>query len=164
MGEGGRGGLPRQRPGPRWRHATASWAYLLRFIKLLSSSSSTGKGREARLGKHKESQRSHRSPSGSAGQADTSDCHPKLDRSRTHCPKHSGVDRRRTTYSVEFVNLFRSQIEKSMALIEQEVVMLDRLERGGDEPLTADNVDQVQRLLQVREPSRQILLWSTSQR
>lgn len=50
---------------------------------------------------------------------------------------------------VEFVNLFRSQIEKSMALIEQEVVMLDRLERGGDEPLTADNVDQVQRLLQV---------------
>ena len=65
---------------------------------------------------------------------------------------------------VEFVNLFRSQIEKSMALIEQEVVMLDRLERGGDEPLTADNVDQVQRLLQVREPSRRILLWSTTQR
>ena len=56
---------------------------------------------------------------------------------------------------VEFVNLFRSQIEKSMALIEQEVVMLDRLERGGDEPLTADNVDQVQRLLEVlaRVPS-----------
>lgn len=50
---------------------------------------------------------------------------------------------------VEFVNLFRAQIEKSMALIEQEVVMLDRLERGGDEPLTPDNVDKVQRLLQV---------------
>ena len=50
---------------------------------------------------------------------------------------------------VEFVNLFRAQIEKSMALIEQEVVMLDRLERGGDEPLTPDNVDEVQRLLQV---------------
>jgi hypothetical protein len=50
---------------------------------------------------------------------------------------------------VEFVNLFRSQIEKSMALIEQEVVMLDRLERGGDEPLTPDNVAAVQRLLQV---------------
>ena len=51
---------------------------------------------------------------------------------------------------VEFVNLFRSQIEKSMALIEQEVVMLDRLERGGETPLTSDNVDAVQRLLQVR--------------
>ena len=36
-----------------------------------------------------------------------------------------------------------------MALIEQEVVMLDKLERGGDEPLTSDNVEQVQRLLQV---------------
>ena len=51
---------------------------------------------------------------------------------------------------VEFVNLFRAQIEKSMALIEQEVMMLDRLERGGDDPLTADNVDQVERLLQER--------------
>jgi hypothetical protein len=29
------------------------------------------------------------------------------------------------------------------------VVMLDKLERGGDEPLTSDNVEQVQRLLQV---------------
>lgn len=37
-----------------------------------------------------------------------------------------------------------------MALIEQEVVMLDRLERGGDEPLTPDNVAAVQRLLQER--------------
>jgi len=53
---------------------------------------------------------------------------------------------------VDFVNLFRSQIEKSMALIEQEVVMLDTLERGGERPLTADNVDAVQRLLQVRVP------------
>jgi hypothetical protein len=53
---------------------------------------------------------------------------------------------------VDFVNLFRSQIEKSMALIEQEVVMLDTLERGGERPLTADNVDAVQRLLQVCVP------------
>ena len=52
--------------------------------------------------------------------------------------------------AVDFVNLFRAQIEKSMALIEQEVVMLDRLERGGDTPLTPDNVEEVRRLLSER--------------
>ena len=52
--------------------------------------------------------------------------------------------------AVDFVNLFRAQIEKSMALIEQEVVMLDRLERGGDTPLTPDNVEEVRRLLAER--------------
>jgi hypothetical protein len=51
----GEGPLPRQRAGLRRRHATASWAYLFRLIKLLSSSSyqplidqqplSRGKGR-----------------------------------------------------------------------------------------------------------------------
>jgi hypothetical protein len=37
----GGGRLPRQRAGLRRRHATASWAYLFRLIKLLSSSSSS---------------------------------------------------------------------------------------------------------------------------
>jgi hypothetical protein len=61
--------------------------------------------------------------------------------------------------AVEFVNLFRSQIEKSMALIEQEVVMLDKLERGGEQPLTPDNVEQVRRLLQVLHATRASLAW-----
>lgn len=51
---------------------------------------------------------------------------------------------------LSFVNAFREQIEKSMALIEQEVVMLDRLERGGNDPLTPDNVLEVNRLLEQR--------------
>mmetsp|Transcript_20732 Transcript_20732/g.57136 ORF Transcript_20732/g.57136 Transcript_20732/m.57136 type:complete len:160 (+) Transcript_20732:27-506(+) len=50
----------------------------------------------------------------------------------------------------DFVNSFRAQIEKSMALIEQEVAMLDRLERAGRNPLIRDNVAEVQRLLQER--------------
>jgi len=51
---------------------------------------------------------------------------------------------------VSFVNSFREQIEKSMALIEQEVVMLDKLEKGGENPLTADNIQEVNRLLRER--------------
>uniref|UniRef100_A0A7S4NQ44 Kinesin-like protein n=2 Tax=Guillardia theta TaxID=55529 RepID=A0A7S4NQ44_GUITH len=51
---------------------------------------------------------------------------------------------------VSFVNSFREQIEKSMALIEQEVVMLDKLEKGGENPLTSDNIQEVNRLLRER--------------
>jgi hypothetical protein len=51
---------------------------------------------------------------------------------------------------VLFVNSFRQHIERSMALIEREVAMLDTLEKCGSNPLTPVNVQSVQSILMDR--------------
>jgi hypothetical protein len=51
---------------------------------------------------------------------------------------------------VLFVNSFRHHIERSMALIEREVAMLDTLEKCGSNPLTPANVQSVQSILMER--------------